>query len=100
MVDAALSLLVAHQDSRYREWGFTGSVRFDPRPVGPRPYAGLVSSAMGYRALRPALRRGGSRARGRTASAACWTTSATGGADLGRRGDAAHSVQVRGGVTF
>ena len=30
MVDAALSLLVAHQDSRYREWGFTGSVRFDP----------------------------------------------------------------------
>ena len=30
MMDATLSLLVAHQDSRYEEWGFTGSVRFDP----------------------------------------------------------------------
>ena len=30
MVDAMLNLLVAHQDSRHQEWGFTGSVRFDP----------------------------------------------------------------------
>ena len=30
MVDATLNLLVAHQDSRYDEWGFSGSVRFDP----------------------------------------------------------------------
>ena len=34
MVDAALVLLVAHQDSRYEEWGFTGSVRFDPGLAG------------------------------------------------------------------
>ena len=29
MLDAMVNLLVAHQDSRYKEWGFTGSVRFD-----------------------------------------------------------------------
>ena len=29
MVDAAVVLLVARQDSRYEKWGFTGSVRFD-----------------------------------------------------------------------
>ena len=34
MVDATLNLLVAHQDSRYKEWGFTGSVRFDPGLAG------------------------------------------------------------------
>jgi hypothetical protein len=34
MVDATLNLLVAHQDSRYREWGFSGSVRFDPGMAG------------------------------------------------------------------
>ena len=34
MVDATLNLLVAHQDSRYEEWGFTGSVRFDPGLAG------------------------------------------------------------------
>ena len=34
MVDATLSLLVAHQDSRYDEWGFSGSVRFDPGMAG------------------------------------------------------------------
>lgn len=33
-VDATLNLLVAHQDSRYDEWGFSGSVRFDPRAAG------------------------------------------------------------------
>ena len=34
MVDATLNLLVAHQDSRYDEWGFSGSVRFDPGMAG------------------------------------------------------------------
>ena len=34
MLDAMVNLLVAHQDSRYREWGFTGSVRFDPGLAG------------------------------------------------------------------
>ena len=34
MVDATLNLLVAHQDSRYDEWGFSGSVRFDPGTAG------------------------------------------------------------------
>ena len=34
MVDSTLSLLVAHQDSRYEEWSFTGSVRFDPGLAG------------------------------------------------------------------
>ena len=34
MVDATLSMLVAHQDSRYDEWGFSGSVRFDPGMAG------------------------------------------------------------------
>ena len=34
MVDATLNLLVAHQDSRYDEWGFSGSVRFDPGIAG------------------------------------------------------------------
>ena len=34
MVDAALVLLVAHQDSRYEEWGVTGSVLFDPGASG------------------------------------------------------------------
>ena len=33
-VDATLNLLVAHQDSRYDEWGFSGSVRFDPGMAG------------------------------------------------------------------
>ena len=36
MVDATLNLLVAHQDSRYEEWGFTGSVRCDPGLSGRR----------------------------------------------------------------
>ena len=49
MVDATLQLLVAHQDSRYEEWGFTGSVRFDPGLAGRglsltmRPSFGLAS---------------------------------------------------------
>ncbi len=30
LIDATLNLLVAHRDSRYDEWGFSGSVRFDP----------------------------------------------------------------------
>ncbi len=34
-----LSLLVAQQDSRYEEWGFTGSVRFDPGLAGARAVA-------------------------------------------------------------
>ena len=34
MVDATLNLLAAHQDSRYDEWGFSGSVRFDPGQAG------------------------------------------------------------------
>ena len=34
MLDAMVNLLVAHQDSRYKEWGFTGSVRFDPGLAG------------------------------------------------------------------
>ena len=34
LVDATVNLLVAHQDSRYKEWGFTGSVRFDPGVAG------------------------------------------------------------------
>ena len=36
MVDATLNLLVAHQDNRYDEWGFSGSVRFDPGMAGRR----------------------------------------------------------------
>ena len=34
MVDATINLLVAHQDSRYEEWDFTGSVRFEPGLAG------------------------------------------------------------------
>ena len=34
MVDATISMLVAHQDGRYDEWGFSGSVRFDPGAAG------------------------------------------------------------------
>ena len=34
MVDATLSMLVAHQNSRYDEWGFSGSLRFDPGMAG------------------------------------------------------------------
>ena len=36
MVDATLNLLVAHQDNRYDEWGFSGSVRIDPGMAGRR----------------------------------------------------------------
>ena len=41
--------LVVHQDSRYEEWGFTGSVRFDPglagrgRSVTMTPSFGMAS---------------------------------------------------------
>ena len=34
MVDATFSMLVAHQDARYDEWGFSGTVRFDPGTGG------------------------------------------------------------------
>ena len=34
MLDAMVNLLVAHQDSRYKEWGFSSSVRFDPGLAG------------------------------------------------------------------
>ena len=34
MVAATLSMLVVHQNSRYDEWGFSGSVRFDPGLAG------------------------------------------------------------------
>ena len=34
MVDATLSMLVAHQNSRYDESGFSGSLRFDPGMAG------------------------------------------------------------------
>ena len=34
MVDATLSMLVTHQNSRYDEWGFSGSLRFDPGMAG------------------------------------------------------------------
>ena len=34
MVDATLHLLVAHQDSRYDECGFSGAVRFAPGAAG------------------------------------------------------------------
>ncbi|MCY4661847.1 MAG: hypothetical protein OXF93_18885, partial [Acidobacteria bacterium] len=167
MVDATLHLLVAHQDSRYEEWGFAGSVRFDPGLSGRglsltmtpsfgmasqgadrlwamqdigglvphgalpfdmggqlaadvgygmsgpggrgtgTPYAGLSQSGVGYRALRYGWR---------------WTVDqrfdvgvegarqdglgnafghlGDGAAGLGRTGEPAHSVQVRGGVTF
>ena len=34
MVDATLHLLMAHQDSRYDEWGFSGALRFAPGAAG------------------------------------------------------------------
>ena len=34
MVNATLTMLVTHQNSRYDEWGFSGSVRFDPGIAG------------------------------------------------------------------
>ena len=167
MVDAALSLLVAHQDSRYEEWGFTGSVRFDPGVsgrglsltmtpsfgmvsqgsgrlwamqdlgglvrqgalpfdlggllaadigygmAGPggrgtgTPYAGLSQSGVGYRALRYGWRWAvdqrfdvgveGSRQEG---LGNAFGHLGQGAAAFGRMGEPAHSVQVRGGVTF
>ncbi len=167
MVDAMLNLLVAHQDSRYEEWGFTGSVRFDPGlsgrglsltmtpsfgmasqgadrlwamqdmgglipygavpfdmggqlaadvgygMAGPggrgtgTPYAGLTQSGVGYRALRYGWRWAvdqrfnvgveGARQGG---FGGMLDHLGNGAAGLGRVGDAAHSVQFRGGVTF
>ena len=44
MVDATLSMLVAHQDSRYDEWGFSGPVRFDPGTAGRRLSLNLTPS--------------------------------------------------------
>ena len=166
MVDAALHLLVAHQDSRYQEWGFTGSVRFDPGLAGRglsltmtpslgsasqganrlwgmqdmgglvpyggmpfdmggqlaadvgygmtgpgsrgtgTPYAGLVSSAMGYRTLRYGWRWTVDRRfdvgveGARQGGFGGMVDRLGGGPGLGRTGEAAHSVQMRGGVTF
>ncbi len=167
MVDAMLNLLVAHQDSRYEEWGFTGSVRFDtglsgrglsltmtpsfgmasqgadrlwamqdmgglipygavPFDMGGQlaadvgygmegpggrgtgtPYAGLTQSGVGYRALRYGWRWAvdqrfnvgveGARQGG---FGGMLDHLGNGAAGLGRVGDAAHSVQFRGGVTF
>ena len=167
MVDATLNLLVAHQDSRYEEWGFTGSVRFDPGLAGRglsltmtpsfgmasqgadrlwamqdmgglmphgalpfdmggqfaadvgygmagpggrgtgTPYAGLTQSAVGYQAMRYGWRwtvdqRFNVGVEGaRQAGFGGTFDGGYGAAVLGRRGgDAAHSVQVRGGVSF
>ena len=78
MVDATVNLLVAHQDSRYEEWGFTGSVRFDPGLSGPR------------------ARRSGTPARSRSASRRC-SRGRRPTAGRGRRGDAgAGGVVERG----
>jgi len=166
LLAAARSLLMAHQDSRYEEWGFTGSVRFDPglsgrglsltmtpsfgmasqgahrlwamqdmgglvphgaRPLdmggqfaadvgygmaGPggrgtgTPYAGLTQSAVGYRALRFGWRwtvdqRFNVGVEGvRQAAVSGTFDGGNSAAGLGRSGDAAHSVQVRDGVSF
>ena len=166
MVDATLSLLVAHQDSRYEEWGFTGSVRFDPGLAGRglsltmtpsfgmasqgadrlwamqdmgglvphgalpldmggqfaadvgygmagpggrgtgTPYAGLTQSAVGYQAMRYGWRwavdqRFNVGVEGaRQAGFGGTFDGGYGAVGLGRSGDAAHSVQVRGGVSF
>ena len=167
MVDAMLNLLVAHQDSRYEEWGFTGSVRFDPGlsgrglsltmtpsfgmasqgadrlwamqdmggliPYGAvpfdmggqlaadvgygmegpggrgtgTPYAGLTQSGVGYRALRYGWRWAvdqrfnlGVEAARQDGLGNALDHLGGGAAGLGRGGEAAHSVQVRGGVTF
>ena len=166
MVDATLNLLVAHQDSRYEEWGFTGSVRFDPGLAGRglsltmtpsfgmasqgadrlwamqdmgglvphgalpfdmggqfaadvgygmagpggrgtgTPYAGLTQSAVGYQAMRYGWRwtvdqRFNLGVEGaRQAGFGGTFDGGYGAAVLGRSGDAAHSVQVRGGVSF
>lgn len=71
------------------------------------PYAGLVSSAMGYRALRYGCRwtvdRGfdaGVEGARQDGLGGMLDHLGHGAADLGRRGDASHSVPVRGGVTF
>ena len=166
MVDAMLNLLVAHQDSRYEEWGFTGSVRFDPGLAGRglsltmtpsfgmasqgadrlwamqdmgglvphgalpfdmggqfaadvgygmagpggggtgTPYAGLTQSGMGYRAMRYGWRWTVDRRfnvgveGARQAGFGGTFDGGYGTAGLSRNGDAAHSVQVRGGVSF
>ena len=168
MVDAALSLLVAHQDSRYKEWGFTGSVRFDPGlsgrglsltmtpsfgmasqgadrlwamqdlgslvphggmppfdmggqltadigygMAGPSgrgtgtPYAGLTQSGVGYRALRYGWRWTvdqrfdvGVEAARQDGLGGMLDHLGGGATSLARGGEAAHSMQVRGGVRF
>ena len=165
MVDAMLNLLVAHQDSRYEEWGFTGSVRFDPglsgrglsltmtpsfgmasqgadrlwamqdmgglTPHGAlpfdmggqfaadvgygmsgpggwgtgTPYAGLTQSAVGYQAMRYGWRwmvdqRFNVGVEGARQAGFGGTFDGYDVAGLSRSGDASHSVQVRGGVTF
>ena len=163
MVDAMLNLLVAHQDSRYEEWGFTGSVRFDPGLAGRglsltmtpsfgmasqgadrlwamqdmgelipygavpfdmggqfaadvgygmagpggrgtgTPYAGMTQSGMGYRAMRYGWRWRvdvGVEGARQDGLGGTFDHLGDGAAGFGRTGEAAHSVQVRGGVTF
>ena len=167
MVDAMLNLLVAHQDSRYEEWGFTGSVRFDPGLAGRglsltmtpsfgmasqgadrlwamqdmgglipygavpfdmggqfaadvgygmagpggrgtgTPYAGMTQSGMGYRAMRYGWRwrvdqrfNVGVEGARQDGLGRLLDGLGNGPSGFGRTGEAAHSVQVRGGVTF
>ena len=66
-VEANARTLVAHEDSGYREWGAGGSVRLDPRRLGPGSLA-LSRAGVGHAVERggPSVvgaRRGGSRAR-------------------------------------
>ena len=158
---------MAHQDSRYEEWGFTGSVRFDPRLAGRglsltmtpsfgmasqgadrlwamqdmgglipygavpfdmggqfaadlgygmagpggrgtgTPYAGMTQSGMGYRAMRYGWRwrvdqrfNVGVEGARQDGLGGLLDGLGNGPAGLGRTGNAAHSVHVRGGVSF